>query len=32
VRFELNPERGSESNLSLDAKLLTLGTKASTRR
>jgi hypothetical protein len=32
VRFELNPEKGSESNLSLDAKLLTLGTKASTRR
>jgi hypothetical protein len=28
VRFELNPERGSQSYLSLDAKLLSLGTKA----
>jgi hypothetical protein len=32
VRFELNPEKGEENNLSLNAKLLTLGTKASTRR
>jgi len=30
VRFELNPERGVESKLSLDAKLLSLGTKAQT--
>ena len=28
VRFELNPDRGVECQLSLDAKLLTLGTKA----
>jgi hypothetical protein len=28
VRFELNPERGVKSKLSLDAKLLSLGTKA----
>ena len=32
VRFELNPDRSIESRLSLNAKLLTLGTKASTRR
>jgi hypothetical protein len=31
VRFELNPDRGIESRLSLNAKLLSLGTKASTR-
>jgi len=29
VRFELNPDKGVESRLSLNAKLLTLGTKAS---
>jgi hypothetical protein len=28
IRFELNPERGLACNLSLDAKLLSLGTKA----
>jgi hypothetical protein len=28
VRFELNPERGAMSQLSLNAKLLSLGTKA----
>jgi hypothetical protein len=32
VRFELNPDRGIESRLSLNAKLLSLGTKASTRQ
>lgn len=32
VRFELNPERGVESKLSLDAKLLSLGTKAQAAR
>jgi hypothetical protein len=31
VRFELNPERGAELQLSLDGKLLSLGTKAQTR-
>lgn len=30
VRFELNPDQGLESQLSLSAKLLTLGTRAST--
>jgi len=28
IRFELNPDKGVESRLSLNAKLLTLGTKA----
>lgn len=28
IRFELNPDKGIESRLSLNAKLLTLGTKA----
>ena len=28
VRFELNPDKELESQLSLDAKLLSLGTKA----
>jgi hypothetical protein len=32
VRFELNPERGVQSSLSLDAKLLSLGTKAQTAK
>ena len=32
VRFELNPDHGVESRLSLNAKLLSLGTKASTRQ
>lgn len=32
VRFELNPDKGVESRLSLNAKLLSLGTKASTRQ
>jgi hypothetical protein len=32
VRFELNPEKGTESQLSLNAKLLSLGTKASSRK
>ena len=32
VRFELNPDKGVETRLSLNAKLLTLGTKASTQR
>jgi YfiR/HmsC-like len=32
VRFELNPDKGVESQLSLNAKLLTLGTKATTAR
>jgi len=32
VRFELNPDKGVEARLSLNAKLLTLGTKASTRQ
>lgn len=31
IRFELNPERGVECHLSLDAKLLSLGTKAQLR-
>lgn len=32
VRFELNPDKSNENRLSLYAKLLTLGTKASTSR
>lgn len=32
VRFELNPDKSVENQLSLNAKLLTLGTKAATRR
>jgi hypothetical protein len=32
IRFELNPEKGIESQLSLNAKLLSLGTKSSTRQ
>jgi len=32
VRFELNPDKGVEARLSLNAKLLSLGTKASTRQ
>ena len=32
VRFELNPDKSVENKLSLNAKLLTLGTKAATRR
>lgn len=32
VRFELNPDKSVENNLSLNAKLLTLGTRASTRK
>jgi hypothetical protein len=32
VRFELNPEKGVESQLSLNAKLLSLGTRASSRK
>jgi hypothetical protein len=31
VRFELNPDRGAECQLSLDAKLLSLGTRAETK-
>jgi hypothetical protein len=31
VRFEINPDRSLESHLSLDAKLLSLGTKTVTR-
>lgn len=32
VRFELNPDKSVENKLSLNAKLLTLGTRAATRR
>jgi YfiR/HmsC-like len=32
VRFELNPDKSLENKLSLNAKLLTLGTRAATRR
>jgi YfiR/HmsC-like len=32
VRFELNPDKGVENQLSLNAKLLTLGTRAATRK
>ena len=32
VRFELNPDKGVEARLSLNAKLLSLGTKSSTRQ
>jgi hypothetical protein len=32
VRFELNPDKGVEARLSLNAKLLTLGAKSSTRQ
>jgi hypothetical protein len=32
VRFELNPDKSVESKLSLNAKLLTLGTRATSRK
>jgi hypothetical protein len=32
VRFELNPDKSLENKLSLNAKLLTLGTRAATRK
>ena len=32
VRFELNPENGTANQLSLNAKLLTLGSRAGTRK
>jgi hypothetical protein len=32
IRFELNPDKSVEARLSLNAKLLTLGTKATTQR
>jgi hypothetical protein len=32
IRFELNPDKGVESRLSLNAKLLTLGTKATSTK